>query len=105
METKNVRVQTGAMKVMTQIIAAGFLGLFFGILSESFRDVHERYGHLFLGIMLLLSLLTGVFFLSCARFYGTAAIAILALSLGGVLGWLFSKQLNSTWRKVHTERE
>jgi hypothetical protein len=80
-----------------QLIGAACIGLFFGILIESFNDVKERFGHLVLGFVLFCALLTALFFLACTRFYGEAAIAVLTLGCGSVVGWTLSRLLNLRW--------
>lgn len=85
--------------VTMQLIGAGCVGFFFGILFESFRDVNERLGHFFLGVTLFSALLTALFFLACTRFHGEAVIAVLALVAGGFIGWAFSRLLNLKWFK------
>ncbi|RTL38093.1 MAG: hypothetical protein EKK48_22610 [Candidatus Melainabacteria bacterium] len=85
--------------MIMQIVGAGCVGLFFGILFECFRDVNERMGHFFLGVTIFSALLTALFFLACTRFYGEAVMAVMALCIGGFVGWAFSRFLNLTWRK------
>jgi hypothetical protein len=81
------------------LIGAACIGLFFGILIESFKDVSERVGHLVLGFTLFCALLTALFFLACTRFYGEAALACLALCCGSLVGWALSRNLNFRWCK------
>jgi hypothetical protein len=82
---------------MMQLIAAGCVGIFFGILFESFRDVSERYGHLFLGFTIFSALLSGLFLLACTRFCGEMMVALVLLIVGGFVGWAFSRFLNLKW--------
>jgi hypothetical protein len=81
----------------SQLISAMFLGLFFGILTESFEDVHEHIGHIFLGCGLTLALVTAAFFLQSVRFYGEAANAVAVLCVGSVIGWKLSECINAHW--------
>ncbi len=82
-----------------QLISAMCIGLFFGVLTESFEDVHEHAGHILLGCSLTLALLTAFFFLQSVRFYGEAANAIAVLCLGSVIGWKLSDGINKQWRE------
>ncbi len=87
-----------------QVISAACLGIFFGVLTESFGDVHEKTGHILLGCGLLLALLTASFFLSSVQFYGQAPLAIASLCFGTVLGWQFSGTINSHWHKDNSQK-
>jgi len=87
-----------------QVISAACLGIFFGVLTESFGDVHEQTGHVLLGCVLLLALVTASFFLSSVRFYGEAPLAIASLCFGSVIGWLFSETMNAHWHKDNSPK-
>ena len=83
----------------TQLISALCIGLFFGVLTESFEDVHEHAGHILIGCGLTLALLVATFFLQSVRFYGEAANAIAMLCFGSVIGWKLSDGINKHWRE------
>ncbi len=82
-----------------QVISAACLGILFGVLTESFGDVHERTGHMLLGLSLLLALVTASFFLSSVQFYGAAPLAIASLCVASVIGWQLSETMNAHWHK------
>ncbi len=90
---------TGSRIMPPQVITAACLGIFFGVLTESFGDVKDKAGHVLLGFGLLMALLTASFFLSSVRFYGEAPLAIASLCFGSVIGWQFSETINTHWRK------
>jgi hypothetical protein len=81
------------------LISAMCVGLFFGILTESFADVRDRIGHILLGCGLTMALFAAAFFLQIVQFHGEAANAVAILCVGCVFGWKFSECINAHWRE------
>ncbi len=81
----------------SQLVAAMFIGLMFGVLAESFED--EKSSIIFFGGSVILAFITGALFLRTIHSHAEAASAIALLCAGSVMGWIFSLCVNTQWRE------